>query len=210
MPRAQSDEPTERPDGDIQGSLILNIEQSKTLAEPFRQRILEQLVLEPLTAKQVGDRLGEPRSRIYHHFEVLERVGLIRLVETKPKRGTVERYYRAVAGEFNADPRLFRVGPVDPELQESAAQVVAAIFRTAAEDVGSSIASKAYREGDILNHLFVRASEQTIADLRKRLHQWLEDCSKANRKDGEVEYRVTVAFHRAAGDGPRRKRLSRD
>ena len=52
--------------------------------------------------------------------------------------------------------------------------------------------------------------EQTIADLRKRLHQWLEDCGKANRKDGEVEYRVTVAFHRAAGDGPGRKRLSRD
>ena len=97
---------------------------------------------------------------MYHHFEVLERVGLIRLVETKPKRGTVERYYRAVAGEFNADPRLFRVGPVDPELQESAAQVVAAIFRTAAEDVGASIASKSYREKDILNHL-VRAGERT-------------------------------------------------
>ncbi len=207
MPRAQRDEPTERPDGDIQGSLILNIEQSKALAEPFRQRILEQLMIEPLTAKQVGDRLGERRSRMYHHFEVLERVGLIRLVETKPKRGTVERYYRAVAREFNADPRLFRVGPMDPELQESAAQVVAAIFRTAAEDVGASIASKAYREQDILNHLFVRASEQTIADLSERMHQWLEDCSKANRKDGEVEYRVTVAFHRAASDGPGRKRL---
>ncbi len=205
MPLAQRDEPIEGPDGNIQGNLILNIEQSKALAEPFRQRILEQLVIESLTAKQVGDRLGEPRSRMYHHFEVLERVGLIRLVETKPKRGTVERYYRAVAGEFNADPRLFRVGPVDPELQQSAAQVVAAIFRTAAEDVGASIASKAYREKDILNHLFVRASEQTIADLSERMHQWLEDCSKANRKDGEVEYRVTVAFHRAASDGPGRK-----
>jgi len=92
------------------------------------------------------------------------------------------------------------VGPTDSELQESAAQVVAAIFRTAAEDVGASIASKAYREKDILNHLFVRASEQTIADLGERMHQWLEDCSKANHKDGEVEYRVIVAFHREAGE----------
>ncbi len=208
MPQAQHDEPTGQPGDDLPRGHILDIEQSKALAEPFRQRILEQLMIEPLTAKQVGDRLGEPRSRMYHHFEVLERVGLIGLVETRQKRGTVERYYRAVAREFNADPRLFRVGPVDPELQESAAQVVAAIFRTAAEDVGASIRSKAYREKDILNHLFVRASEQTIADLSERMHQWLEDCSKANRKDGEVEYRVTVAFHRAAGetrkDGPGR------
>ena len=74
MPKAQHDEPTAQPGDDLPRGHILDIEQSKALAEPFRQRILEQLMIEPLTAKQVGDRLGERRSRMYHHFEVLERV----------------------------------------------------------------------------------------------------------------------------------------
>ena len=61
----------------------------------------------PKPTKQVADELGEKPTRLYHHVSVLERAGLIRLVETRPKRGTTEKYFAAVAERFEIDPRAF-------------------------------------------------------------------------------------------------------
>src|SRR5579871_6054782 len=78
----------------------------RALADPLRQRILAALVERPATAKQVAALLGEKATKLYHHFGTLEAAGLIGLVETRAKRGTVEKYYRAVAEDFAVDRDL--------------------------------------------------------------------------------------------------------
>src|ERR1041385_4253093 len=75
-------------------------EQLKAVADPLRQRILGLFVKEPRTTKQVAELLGQPPTRLYHHVDLLEKAGLIELVETRPKRGTVEKYFQAVACRF--------------------------------------------------------------------------------------------------------------
>src|SRR5262245_52283071 len=79
---------------------VTDLAQIRALADPLRLRILGALGREPRTTKQVADVLGEKPTKLYHHVEALERVGLVRLTETRPNRGTVEKYYQAVAGRF--------------------------------------------------------------------------------------------------------------
>jgi len=85
---------------------LTDLEQIRTLADPLRLRMLEAFGDER-TTKQVADLLGEKPTRLYHHVDALERVGLIRLTRTARKRGTTEKYYRAVAESFRAELGLF-------------------------------------------------------------------------------------------------------
>src|ERR1044072_2462565 len=81
--------------------VITELAQIKALADPLRQKILSAFVSEPRTTKQVATLLEQPPTKLYHHVDLLERVVLIELVATKPKRGTTEKYYQAVAHRFS-------------------------------------------------------------------------------------------------------------
>src|SRR5215475_958756 len=87
-----------------------DLDQVRALADPLRLRIVEAFSEKPMTTKQVAALLGEKPTRLYHHVETLERAGLIRLVETRRNRGTVEKYYRAVAEGFMVDRKLLETG----------------------------------------------------------------------------------------------------
>ena len=72
--------------------MLTDLEQMKVLADPLRIRILESLAIDERTTKQVADLLGEKPTKLYHHVEALERVGLIRMTRTRQNRGTLEKY----------------------------------------------------------------------------------------------------------------------
>src|SRR5271156_5365746 len=86
---------------------LVDFQQIRALAHPLRLRILGLLVREPRTTKQVADLLGENHTKLYHHVQELERAKVIRLTETRQKRGTVEKYYQATAALFRAAPSVF-------------------------------------------------------------------------------------------------------
>ena len=83
------------------------LQQVRVLAHPLRLRLLEVFALGPCTTKQAAQRLGERPTRLYHHVYAMERAGIVRLKETRPNRGTIEKYYEPVAHQFEADPSLF-------------------------------------------------------------------------------------------------------
>lgn len=85
---------------------LTDLEQIRALADPLRLRMLEAFD-EERTTKQVADLLEEKPTRLYHHVDVLERAGLIRPTRTARKRGTTEKYYRAVAESFRTELGLF-------------------------------------------------------------------------------------------------------
>ena len=84
-----------------------HLEQVRILAHPLRLRLLELFAEAPRTTKQAADRLALPPTRLYHHVAALERVGLVRVRETRRNRGTTEKHYEAVARGFDMDPSLF-------------------------------------------------------------------------------------------------------
>ena len=75
----------------------------------LRRRILERL-REPASAAELAREFGIPRQKLNYHLRVLERAGLVELVETRQRRGCVERVLRATAAELVVDPRILAPG----------------------------------------------------------------------------------------------------
>jgi len=71
---------------------IENIEQLRAIADVLRLRIIDILQKQPMTVTQLGEVLGLAPAKVHYHVRELERVGLLRLVETREKGGILEKY----------------------------------------------------------------------------------------------------------------------
>ncbi|HEX8729202.1 MAG TPA: helix-turn-helix domain-containing protein [Ktedonobacterales bacterium] len=87
---------------------LQTIEQMRTVADPLRIRIFEALAQRAMTATQVGEELDIPAPKAHYHVRELERIGLVKLVETRERSGILEKYYRAVARNLQAPPQLLQ------------------------------------------------------------------------------------------------------
>src|SRR5215510_5963461 len=125
---------------------LSDLEQVKVLADPLRLRILEQLCLAERTTKQVAQRLGEKPTKLYHHVEALERVGLIRLARTRQNRGTIEKYYLAVARQFQADSRIFSTDAGSAAKGDALQTVITSLLDRTADEMRSLIAQNTGRQ----------------------------------------------------------------
>lgn len=181
---------------------ISSLEQIKVVADPLRVRILETLCLEPRTTKQVAEILGEKPTRLYHHVDALAEVGLIRLVDTRPVRGTTEKYYQAVARSFRTDPGLFSRSEAGDDDTRALADVATAVLSNVTGEVRDLILSGydlASAEDGLLSYVEVHASEDEIRALHDRLLAILKDlqemcCDDAEASDAERRYRLNIVW----------------
>lgn len=89
------------------------LEQLRAVADALRLRIMAQLSHQPMTVTQLAAVLGEVPAKLHYHVHELEKVGLLKLVETREKGGILEKYYQAVAKNINAPAGLFQGIPPD-------------------------------------------------------------------------------------------------
>ncbi len=122
-------------DGAIPESYPLeSIEQMRAMADDLRLRILQLLGHAPMTVTEIGKQLGVPANKTHYHVRELERVGLLRLVETREKGGILEKYYRAVARDFTIPSALLRGAGADEGLaitDEIAQSILRGLHRAA-------------------------------------------------------------------------------
>ena len=65
------------------------------ILHPARLQILEALTARPMNTQELAERLaGVPKSSIYRHMRALLDGGLVEVAETRPVKGTLEKYYR--------------------------------------------------------------------------------------------------------------------
>lgn len=180
--------------------ILTEMEQVKALADPLRTRVLEALCQKPMTTKQVALQLGEKPTKLYHHVEILERAGLVQLVETRPNRGTVEKYYQAVARQFALDRKLLAAMPG----ASAPGAEIADLFTNALEETINEIRESAEagllkpqedRMTAILSRGQVCATKEQMDRLLQTLQAWLEECRTANDQRGAAHYRLTIAFY---------------
>jgi DNA-binding transcriptional ArsR family regulator len=95
-PRVLDSNPGKRPEGqasgDDTGQRLLKI-----LSHPVRIEVLRELQHRVASPKELADELGEPLSTVSYHFKYLRSEGCIEILETQPRRGAVEHFYRAKA-----------------------------------------------------------------------------------------------------------------
>ena len=77
----------------------------KAYVHPTRIAVLRMLAVKKRTISSVARELGVHPANITHHFKLLEKVGLIKLVEKRDIGKNIEKYYRAIAHNVvvNAD-----------------------------------------------------------------------------------------------------------
>jgi DNA-binding transcriptional ArsR family regulator len=182
--------------------VLTELEQIKVLADPLRVRILECLGVEERTTKQVADLIGEKPTKLYHHVEALERVGLIRMTRTRQNRGTLEKYYQSVARRYEADPALFSESKPGDEQRNSLGQVISQLLQRTGDELGALVQSAAaadIREKGVLTFCEIRAEEEEITRIRRRINRLVKDltklCEPESATGNERRYRLTVAYY---------------
>ena len=180
---------------------IQNLKQLKALADPLRIRVLEGFVDQSRTTKQVASLLGEKTTKLYHHVDALEKAGLIELKETRPNRGTLEKYYRAVARMFRAEPDLLSSGE---STKEEWAAMGADLLTAAAEELRSPSPDLKDGQRPMIIQAKVMASQVDVNDLQERLEEVIKtfaDEQKEKEESGaledveEVTYRLALALY---------------
>jgi DNA-binding transcriptional ArsR family regulator len=175
--------------------VIKRLEQAKLLTDPFKLKLIEGFGGAPATTKQVADKMGEKAPRLYRHVDALVDEGLLELVEEKPKRGTIERYYRTVADRFEVDPELFSPSSGNGA---DALDMVRSLIR----DTESDLVNVFNEIGDstpepeavpMVMKLAIRGTPEEIAELRGKLMAWLDDCENLSGDAATEERRATYS-----------------
>ena len=93
----------------IQRTIILGTDHAWALGDPTRARILDALYGKSLSAAQITQIVNKNEkdkalTTIRHHLRMLKKSGLIEVVRTEERRGTVVKYYgtRTKLLEYNA------------------------------------------------------------------------------------------------------------
>jgi hypothetical protein len=174
----------------------------RVLADPLRLKLLGAFGACPRTTKQVARLLGEKPTKLYHHVETLERIGLLVLKETRPNRGTLEKYYQAVATRFQVGPAVFSGPEGSGEAVDPAASVLISILDTTREEMTRALNSRGAEGRDaeqaLVARALVRVAPERVARLRARLLAVIDRFEAEGKveKPGEKEvYALTVAFY---------------
>jgi DNA-binding transcriptional ArsR family regulator len=167
--RKRRSEGKRRTDGEYDPAVI------KALGHPVRQRALMVLNQRVASPTQIARELGEPVGKVAYHVKILEEVGAIELVETKPSGPSIEHFYRATMRPYLDEehwsrlPRSVRNTLFDKTLQEIWDHVVAA-----AEDDGFA---------DPSTHITwttLELDEEAYERVAARLLEVLEDAIEAH------------------------------
>jgi DNA-binding transcriptional ArsR family regulator len=181
--------------------VVKRLEQAKLLTDPFKLKLLERFGGKPVTTKQVADRMGEKAPRLYRHVDALVDEGLLELVEEKPKRGTIERYYRTVASRFEVDPGLFSTSS---GVGDDAVNMLRGMLRDTESDLVTLFDKYKDAEQDpdalpIVMRLAIRGTPDEIRRLRQKLDEWMDDCKSLSSEPDDapdmLSYSGLLAFY---------------
>lgn len=125
------DRPTENavsgPDGVF---WIDDMEHLELLGDPMRLAIIEN-AMRPRSVSEIADALGVPRTRLYHHVNLLEEAGMLRVAETREVGALTERLYQVAARSFQPSEKLLE----DALPREKAEAMLTALFAATKADL---------------------------------------------------------------------------
>lgn len=117
----------------------------KAISHPLRHRLLSMLDGRTASPNELARELGMPLGRVSYHIRLLADLGAIELVDTQPRRGALEHFYRAVTsawfgeGDWARLPRSARRGILGHNLQQIFDWVTVAAESGGFEQPGSEV-----------------------------------------------------------------------
>ncbi|MGD0708730.1 MAG: helix-turn-helix domain-containing protein [Anaerolineaceae bacterium] len=177
---------------------LKTLEELKALSDPLRLRLIEAFSNQPMTTRQVARLLDEKPTRLYHHVEALEKLGLLKLVETRQNRGTVEHYYQAIAGEFTVDSELLNLLNNSKETAQAVEDLLVTALKTTLGELRRSLRAglltdkKKYSSSISTSRLMLTKEE--VEKLQTQLHELIHPFETVPGKSSGPLYNLTVAL----------------
>jgi DNA-binding transcriptional ArsR family regulator len=185
--------------------LIKDRETLKVIADPLRGQILDALRPEPLTVKQVADRLGLAPSKLYYHINMLEKYGFIHVAETRQVANMIEKTFQAVASQLDIAPALLTTAT--EEGKDSVYEMVKATLDTTREDILRSLQARytALEQGAaesprcvVLNRQVGVLTDERAAEFNQRLQSLIQEFETLQVPAGtpdSLHYGLSIAFY---------------
>lgn len=186
--------------------LISELETLKVYFDPMRRRVIQAVAGEPRTVHEIAAELDVPFTRLYYHVNLLEKHGLVRVVETRNLSGAVEeKYYQVSARVFVIDRRLLtaRPGAGDEDaLGTFLVQVLEGTRRDILNSVEQGLVNLSMRppdpDGLMLRHAVARMPPEHVAAFNQRLMALVEEFSDQRGTPDDDYYALTITLYRSA------------
>jgi DNA-binding transcriptional ArsR family regulator len=174
----------------------------KALGHPLRRRILTALDGRVASPSELAEEFGEQIGNISYHFKTLERLDLIELVETTPRRGAIEHRYRAACVTYV--PSEILAAMPEPVRQ----LVIHTWFKKRQEEILAAIEAGGF-DGEEKQALRARLTldDKAMKQLGKKLedmHKYalrLQQESEARLAKGAEPQKATVVLMLFGADG---------
>ena len=142
---------------------------AKALGHPLRTAILVELGQRTASPVGLARDLDEPIGNVSYHVRVLLDLDCIELVETRPRRGALEHFYRATARP-EIDDREWEQLPV-----ATRTALATQWFRRAFTDLSQSLDAGRLAAADVHQSLTpVELTESGWAEMTQRLRELLD------------------------------------
>jgi DNA-binding transcriptional ArsR family regulator len=171
--------------------IIEDRETLKVMVDPLRSQILEILLNTPHTIKQTAGKLGLAASKLYYHFNQLEKHGLIEVVETRMVANLEEKLFQSVAINFELAPGLLNTST--EEGKAVANELFVNTIEATREDLLRSLQARYFQLDHgapehprrvVLNRMVSRISEALAGQFQQRLCALLEEFEAADSPPG--------------------------
>ncbi len=152
------------------------------LADPTRLEIIELLMI-PRSVKQVAEAMDVPRTRLYHHFGLLEEGGMITVVEERPAGALTEKIYQVSAKSYQPSERFAE--NADPRRQAEA--MMSSLLGATRADFVRAIAEERFSLSDTGTANKVSLGRRLMVLTPERLHQFIQDLEQLFEQYGDHE-----------------------
>lgn len=166
----------------------------KALAHPLRARVLVALSERVASPNQLARELGEPLGRVSHHVRALARMRTIELVETRPRRGAIEHFYRATVRPVIDDAAWAEL-PLGTRRSLATQPVRKALQDAAAAGAGEGFDNPHVHVSVTLLELDQQGREAVAAVLAAALEDVLKISERVRERDGDAEPTELVMLH---------------
>jgi DNA-binding transcriptional ArsR family regulator len=171
--------------------IIRDLETLRVFADPLRAQVFEILAKKPQTVNDVAEKLGLSSSKLYYHFNLMEKHGLIEVVETRLVGNLIEKIYRTVARDLEIDHSLLNFS--ESGENEGIDEVVHSLLETTREDISRSLQAR-YRslaEGApkvprriLMNRIQVYLTDEKFHEFEQKLFDLFREFEQADLQTG--------------------------
>jgi DNA-binding transcriptional ArsR family regulator len=180
---------------------IDSAEAIKALADPLRLRVLTLLMGDherSWTVKEIAAELEQSVTKLYHHVNMLEQVGLIRDVETRLVSGIVEHRYASGQRGLEFDDALYR----SSDTRDASLANVSYMLDEARDELVSYLGSEAADpERVVIAKARLRLTQNEVDELRASIDELVDRFRSKRSKERRTVPRteVLIVMHPALG-----------